>query len=78
MMYMTDGIQMETVFGDGAAVQKQRDHGRAHGRGQAAAHGGKPVHDRLHQRRRGQAAVAFAAPYAGRILALDLAGLGGT
>ena len=38
MMYMTDGIQMETIFGDGsAAVEGSGTHGRAARRGQAAA-----------------------------------------
>ena len=38
MMYMTDGIQMETIFGDGSAQSKSsRPDGRAARRGQAAA-----------------------------------------
>ena len=38
MMYMTPGIKMETVFGDGAQQQRRRRDGRAARRRQAAAH----------------------------------------
>ena len=38
MMYMEDGIEMETIFGDGSQ-QKQRVPWRVDGRGQAAADG---------------------------------------
>ena len=57
---------------------KPGDHGRAPRRGQAAADRREPVHDRVHERRGpGKQRVAFAAPYAGRIIPLDLASLGG-
>ena len=36
MMYMDDGIEMETIFGDGSQ-QQGGFHRGAHGRGQAAA-----------------------------------------
>ena len=39
MMYMTPGITMETVFGDGAQPEGRRRHGRAARCGQAAHHG---------------------------------------
>ena len=37
MMYMTPGIEMETIFGDGSGTQKPRLHGRAARRRQAPA-----------------------------------------
>ena len=37
LMYMTPGIEMETIFGDGSGQQKTGDHGRAARRRQAAA-----------------------------------------
>ena len=73
MMYMTPGIQMETVFGDGSQQRERRRHGRAARRRQAPADRREPVHDRVHQLRRpASSSVAFAAPYPGKILPLDL------
>jgi len=46
MKYMQDGIQMDTVFGDGSQ-QQGWIHGEADGRRQAAPDRGKPVHDRF-------------------------------
>ena len=37
MMYMDDGIEMETIFGDGSNQQAGRVPRRADGRGQAPA-----------------------------------------
>jgi uncharacterized protein (AIM24 family) len=78
LMYMQQGIEMETIFGDGSRQRQQRRHGRAARRRQAAAHRREPVHDRVHQPRPGQGRVAFAAPYAGKIIPLDLAKIGGS
>ena len=76
MMYMTDGIQMETVFGDGSApaggfMDSLLGAGKRLLTGESLfmtvfTNGGNGVHR-----------VAFAAPYAGKILTLDLATLGG-
>ena len=52
MMYMDDGIEMETIFGDGSNQQDRRVPGRADGRGQAPADRRVAVHDRLPQPRR--------------------------
>ena len=66
MMYMTPGIEMETIFGDGSGTQQGRLHGRAARRRQAPADRRDPVHDGVHQhRRRASQTVAFAAPYPG-------------
>lgn len=76
MMYMTQGIQMETIFGDGS---KPRG-----GLADALLSAGKRVltGESLFMTVFGNAAsgrerVAFAAPYAGKIIALDLAQIGG-
>jgi uncharacterized protein (TIGR00266 family) len=76
MMYMDDGIEMETIFGDGSAQQG--------GLLDALVSAGKRVLtgeslfmtvflNRSNQKRR----VAFGAPYPGKIVAIHLAELGG-
>jgi uncharacterized protein (AIM24 family) len=77
MMYMTQGIEMETIFGDGSQQRRRRD-GRAARRRQAAAHRREPVHDGLHQPGAGKQQVAFGAPYPGKIIPMDLKQLGGS
>ena len=78
MMYMTPGIEMETVFGDGSGAQKPRLHGHAARRRQAAAHRRESLFMTVFTNTGGGIAhVAFAAPYPGRILAMDLKTLGG-
>ncbi len=52
MMYMEDGIEMETIFGDGSQQSAGRVPGRADGRRQAAAHRRVAVHDGLPQPQR--------------------------
>ena len=79
MMYMDAGIEMDTVFGDGSAAQQRRPVRQAARRRQAAGHRRVAVHHRLHQPvRRSKLRVAFAAPYPGKILPMDLRQLGGT
>lgn len=78
MMYMTPGIQMETIFGDGSQQQSSGFMGKLLGAGKRLLTGeslfmtvftnGAP--SGIHR-------VAFAAPYPGRILAMDLKVLGG-
>ena len=79
LMYMTGGIEMQTIFGDGSAQSQGGGlMGALLGRGQAPAHGREPVHDVSSPPAAGaKEQVAFAAPYPGRILAMDLAQLGG-
>ncbi len=55
MMYMEDGIEMETIFGDGSQ-QQRRLHGRADGRRQAPAHRRVALHDRVPEPGHGQEA----------------------
>ena len=77
MMYMTAGIQMDTIFGDGSGQQKPADHGGAARRRQARAHRGEPLHDRLLRSRRGQGKGGLRRPLPGGILAMELPELGG-
>ncbi|HEX7087356.1 MAG TPA: TIGR00266 family protein [Vicinamibacterales bacterium] len=77
MMYMTDGIQMETVFGDGSNQGRTGIMGALLGAGKRLLTGESLFMTVFTNHGRGKHRVAFAAPYAGRILALDLASLGG-
>ena len=76
MMYMTQAIQMETVFGD--ASQKQTGiMGSLLGAGKRLLTGESLFMTVFTNQGSGQARVAFGAPYAGKILAMDLSTLGG-
>jgi uncharacterized protein (TIGR00266 family) len=77
MMYMTPGIEMETVFGDGSGSQQGGIMGALMGAGKRLLTGESLFMTVFTNRGRGVERVAFAAPYAGKILALDLAQLGG-
>jgi uncharacterized protein (TIGR00266 family) len=77
MMYMTQGIEMETVFGDGSGQQQGGLMGALLGAGKRLLTGESLFMTVFTNRSTGVQKVAFAAPYAGRILSLDLAKLGG-
>jgi uncharacterized protein (TIGR00266 family) len=78
LMYMTSGIQMETVFGDGSAQQSPGIMGALLGAGKRLLTGESLFMTVFtNASGPGKQRVAFAAPYAGRILPLDLASLGG-
>jgi uncharacterized protein (TIGR00266 family) len=78
MMYMTQGVEMETVFGDGSAQGQQGGiMGALLGAGKRLLTGESLFMTVFTNRAGGVQRVAFAAPYAGRILSLDLAKLGG-
>src|SRR6185436_9752259 len=62
LMYMQQGIEMETIFGDGSAQQQTGIMGALLGAGKRLLTG---------------ESLAFAAPYAGKIIPLDLAKMGG-
>jgi uncharacterized protein (TIGR00266 family) len=77
-MYMTPGIQMETIFGDGS---QQAGTGVL----DALVSAGKRVLTReslfmtaFQNRSTGKERVAFAAPFAGKIIPMDLKTIGGT
>jgi uncharacterized protein (TIGR00266 family) len=77
MMYMTPGIQMETVFGDGSQQQRSGVVGALLGAGKRLITGESLFMTVFTNQGRGKQQVSFAAPYPGKILAMDLKQLGG-
>jgi uncharacterized protein (TIGR00266 family) len=77
MMYMTQEIGMETIFGDGTQAQGGV-FGKLLGAGKRLLTGESLFMTVFqHRGQRGKERVAFAAPYAGKILPMDLQQLGG-
>ena len=76
MMYMTAGIEMETIFGDGSQ-QRSGVVGALLGAGKRLITGESLFMTVFTNEGAGKQQVAFAAPYPGKILALDLKELGG-
>jgi uncharacterized protein (TIGR00266 family) len=76
MMYMTQGINMETVFGDGSS-QRTGVMGALLGAGKRLITGESLFMTVFTNQGGGKQQVAFAAPYPGKILAMDLKQLGG-
>ncbi len=79
MMYMDAGIQMETVFGDGSA--KSQGGGlmdKFLGAGKRLLTGESLFMTVFTNQGGGKQAVAFAAPYPGKIVPMHLAEMGGT
>jgi uncharacterized protein (AIM24 family) len=77
MMYMTPGINMETVFGDGSAGGRSGVMGALLGAGKRLITGESLFMTVFTNQGSGKQQVAFAAPYPGKILAMDLKQLGG-
>ena len=77
MMYMQDGIQMDTVFGDGSA-QQSGFMGKLLGAGKRLLTGEGLFTTVFHNEASAKKRIAFAAPYPGKIVPMDLAQLGGT
>jgi uncharacterized protein (TIGR00266 family) len=77
MMYMTDGIAMETIFGDGSSKSQGGIMGALLGAGRRILTGESLFMTVFTNNGAGKQRVAFAAPFPGRILTMDLAGLGG-
>lgn len=75
MMYMEDGIEMETVFGDGS--RQAGFLGALLGAGKRLLTGESLFMTVFQNRDRVRRKVAFAAPYPGRILPVHLAKVGG-
>jgi uncharacterized protein (TIGR00266 family) len=75
MMYMDDGIQMETVFGDGS--QKTGLVGALLGAGKRLLTGESLFMTVFANKARDRRRVAFGAPYPGKIVAVHLGELGG-
>lgn len=76
MMFMEDGVAMETIFGDGSA-QQSGFLGKLVGAGKRLLTGESLFMTVFQNRGTGKRRVAFAAPYPGKILPMDLAKIGG-
>src|SRR5919109_1039614 len=77
MMYMTPGISMETVFGDGSQARGGGVVNALLGAGKRLLTGESLFMTVFTNSGAGKQQVAFAAPYPGKILAMDLKTLGG-
>jgi uncharacterized protein (TIGR00266 family) len=77
MMFMDAGIAMDTVFGDGSA-QQGGFFGKLMGAGKRLITGESLFTTIYSNNARSKQRVAFAAPYPGKILPMDLHRLGGT
>ncbi len=77
MMYMTAGVQMDTVFGDGSQQQQSGIMGALMGAGKRLLTGESLFTTVFSNPTPTLQKVAFAAPYPGRILPMDLQELGG-
>src|SRR4051812_1962201 len=77
MMYMDDGIQMETIFGDGSASTGGGFFGALAGAGKRLLTGESLFMTVFMNAGTGKRRVAFGAPYPGKILPLKLSDLGG-
>ena len=78
MMFMDAGIDMDTVFGDGSQGGGAGLFGKLLGAGKRLVTG-ESLFTTVYTNQTGaKARVAFAAPYPGKILAMDLRQLGGT
>jgi uncharacterized protein (TIGR00266 family) len=78
-MYMTPGVEMETVFGDGSGQQQGSGGivGALLGAGKRILTGESLFMTVFTNKAGSKQQVAFAAPYAGKILPMDLSSLGG-
>ena len=77
MMYMHGGIVKETVFGDGSEPPRGGFMNKLLGAGKRLLTGESLFMTVFTNNAHGKARVAFAAPYAGKILPMDLSQLGG-
>src|SRR3954470_10244288 len=76
IMYMDDGIQMETIFGDGSQ-QNTGLLGSLLGAGKRVLTGESLFMTIFQNRGQGKKRVAFGAPYPGKIIPVHLAQIGG-
>src|SRR5512137_112630 len=76
MMYMEQGIEMETIFGDGSQ-QNSGFLGSLLGAGKRLLTGESLFMTVFHNRVQGKKKVAFGAPYPGKIIPVHLSEIGG-
>lgn len=72
MMYKSDGVKMETIFGDGSSSQQSGVMGMLLGAGKRLLTNESLFITAFTQSAQGKGKVAFSAPYPGTILALHL------
>ncbi|EDL65511.1 TIGR00266 family protein [Bacillus sp. SG-1] len=77
MMMMEDGIEMETIFGDGSASGKSGFFGKLVGAGKRVLTGESLFMTVFTNQGMGKKHVSFAAPYPGKIISVDLSEMGG-
>jgi uncharacterized protein (TIGR00266 family) len=77
MMYMDDGVEMETIFGDGSRQQGSGLMGALLGAGKRLLTGESLFMTIFMNRSSQKRRVAFGAPYPGKIIAIHLAEIGG-
>ena len=77
MMYMTQGIAMETIFGDGSQQQSRGVMDALLGAGKRILTGESLFMTVFTNQGQGKQKVAFGAPYPGKIIPMDLRALGG-
>ncbi len=78
LMYMEDGIRMDTVFGDGSSSGAGGLFGKLLGAGKRLVTGESLFTTVYTNDGHGKRKVAFAAPYTGKIIPFDLSQHGGT
>jgi uncharacterized protein (TIGR00266 family) len=78
MMMMEDGIQMQSIFGDGSAQQGTGFLGKLMSAGKRVLTGESLFMTAFTNVGQGKKKVSFAAPYTGKIIPMDLQQLGGT
>jgi len=79
MMMMQDGIEMDTIFGDGSAQGNQAGlMGKLMSAGKRLLTGESLFTTIYHNEANGKRRVAFAAPYPGHIVPIKLSDIGGT
>ena len=76
-MFMDNGIEMETIFGDGSSNQGSGIFGKLMGAGKRLLTGESLFMTAFTNMGYNKARVTFAGPYAGKIMPLDLMQLGG-
>jgi uncharacterized protein (TIGR00266 family) len=77
LMYMEDGIEMSTIFGDGSGRTGNGFFDKLMGAGRRLLTGESLFMTTYTHVRPGKARVAFASPYPGKIIPFDLQQLGG-
>lgn len=77
MMYMTQGINLETIFGDGSQQQSKGVIDALLGAGKRILTGESLFMTVFTNQGQGKQKVAFGAPYPGKIIPMDLRALGG-